>query len=60
MWQEAKKQEKFIRATMVDHKRRAERRKSYYDKIVPYSLRRTAKNVNLFTIIIHQKEKRSS
>lgn len=34
MWQEARKQEKLIRGMMVDYKRRAERRKGFYDKIV--------------------------
>lgn len=34
MWQEAKKQEKILRGIMVDYKRRAERRKGYYDKCV--------------------------
>ena len=34
MWQEAKKQEKAIRGIMIDYKRRAERRKGFYDKIV--------------------------
>jgi hypothetical protein len=34
MWQEARKQEKFIRGVMIDYKRRAERRKGFYDKIV--------------------------
>ncbi|CAF0935138.1 unnamed protein product [Brachionus calyciflorus] len=33
MWQEARKQEKIIRGMMVDHRRRAERRKGYYEKI---------------------------
>lgn len=34
MWHEARKHEKKIRGIMVDHKRRAERRKMFYDKIV--------------------------
>lgn len=34
MWFEARKQEKLIRGMMVDYKRRAERRKGFYDKIV--------------------------
>ena len=34
MWQEARKQEKVIRGIMVDYRRRAERRKGFYDKIV--------------------------
>ena len=34
MWQEARKQEKRIRGMMVDHKKRAERRREYYEKIV--------------------------
>lgn len=34
MWLEARKQEKKIRCMLVDYKRRAERRKDYYEKIV--------------------------
>ena len=34
MWAEARKQEKKIRGIMVDHKKRAERRREYYEKIV--------------------------
>jgi hypothetical protein len=34
MWHEARKQEKKIRCIMIDHKRRAERRKVFYEKIV--------------------------
>ena len=34
MWQEARKQEKVLKGIMVDYKRRAERRKGYYEKIV--------------------------
>lgn len=33
MWAEARKQEKKIRGIMVDHKKRAERRREYYEKI---------------------------
>lgn len=33
MWHEARKQEKKIRGIMVDYKRRAERRREYYEKI---------------------------
>jgi len=33
MWQEARKQEKKIRGMLVDYKKRAERRKDYYEKI---------------------------
>ena len=34
MWHEARKQEKKIRGLMVDYKKRAERRREYYEKIV--------------------------
>jgi len=34
MWFEARKQEKKIRVIMIDHKKRAERRKQFYEKIV--------------------------
>lgn len=33
MWLAARKQEKFIRSAMVDNKRRAERRKKFYDSV---------------------------
>ena len=33
MWQEARKQERKIRGMMVDYKKRAERRRDFYDKI---------------------------
>ncbi|KAH8855653.1 CLK4-associating serine/arginine rich protein [Schistosoma japonicum] len=33
MWQEARKQEKHIKTLMVDYKRRAERRRDYYERI---------------------------
>lgn len=36
MWHEARKQEKKIREVMVDYKKRMERRKEYYDKIVSH------------------------
>lgn len=34
MWHEARKQEKKIRGLMVDFKKRAERRREFYEKIV--------------------------
>lgn len=34
MWHEARKQEKKIRGMLVDYRRRAERRRDYYEKIV--------------------------
>ncbi|MPC96017.1 CLK4-associating serine/arginine rich protein [Portunus trituberculatus] len=33
MWHEARKQERKIRGMLVDYKRRAERRREYYEKI---------------------------
>jgi hypothetical protein len=44
MWQEARKQEKKIRGLMVDYKKRAERRREFYEKIVG----RILKNVSRF------------
>ena len=38
MWQEARKQEKKLRGMMVDHKKRAERRREYYEHIVSFPL----------------------
>jgi len=34
MWHEARKMEKKLWTIMVDHKKRAERRRDYYEKIV--------------------------
>lgn len=34
MWHEARRQEKMIRGMIVDYRRRAERRKDFYEKIV--------------------------
>lgn len=34
MWHEARKQERKIRGLMVDYKKRAERRREFYEKIV--------------------------
>lgn len=33
MWQEARKNEKKIRSLMVDHKKRVERKKDFYERI---------------------------
>lgn len=33
MWTEARKQERRLRGMMVDYKKRAERRREYYDRI---------------------------
>ncbi len=38
MWAEARKQEKKVRGIMVDHKKRAERRREYYEKIVRFPI----------------------
>ena len=34
MWSEARKQEKKIRGIMVDYRKRADRRKEFYERIV--------------------------
>ncbi len=34
MWHEARRQEKVIRSVMVDHQRRQERRKDFFDSVV--------------------------
>lgn len=34
MWHEARKQEKKIKGILVDYRKRADRRKEYYEKIV--------------------------
>uniref|UniRef100_A0A140LJ43 CLK4-associating serine/arginine rich protein n=1 Tax=Mus musculus TaxID=10090 RepID=A0A140LJ43_MOUSE len=35
MWHEARKHERKLRGMMVDYKKRAERRREYYEKILP-------------------------
>jgi hypothetical protein len=37
MWHEARKQERKIRGIMVDYKKRAERRRDFYEKIVSFN-----------------------
>jgi len=34
MWQEARRQEKKLRGMMVDYRKRAERRRAFYEKMV--------------------------
>ena len=41
MWAEARKQEKKIRGILVDHKKRAELRREYYEKIVSLFLKKS-------------------
>ena len=36
MWHVARRHEKSLRVMMVDHKKRAERRRDYYEKIVSF------------------------
>ena len=36
MWHEARKQEKKLRDTMVDYRKRAERRRVHYEKMVSW------------------------
>lgn len=36
MWHEARQQEKNVQKMLVDYRKRAERRKEYYDKIVSF------------------------
>lgn len=42
MWQEMRKHEKKLRGLIVDYKRRSERRKEYYERIV----RRTSMKID--------------
>jgi hypothetical protein len=48
MWHEARKQEKKIRGLMVDYKKRAERRREYYEKIVCVNFRKCSKYTTLY------------
>ena len=62
MWYEARKQEKLIRGMMVDYKRRAERRKGFYDKIVCSSHPTAVSVVELksnMSVVLLNKEKGS-
>ena len=36
MWHEARKQEKKLRGMMVDYRKRAERRRAFYEKMVGF------------------------
>lgn len=38
MWHEARRQERKIRGMLVDYRRRAERRRDFYEKIVKFFL----------------------
>lgn len=49
MWHEARKQERKIRGLMVDYKKRADRRKEFYEKIVSYLIF-TIFTINYFTV----------
>lgn len=46
MWHEARKQEKKIRGMLVDYRRRAERRRDYYEKIVRASAEKNTIYIN--------------
>lgn len=52
MWHEARRQERKIRVMMVDYKKRADRRREYYEKIVSWhwylNYRKTFFKFNLF------------
>lgn len=52
MWHEARKQEKMIRGMIVDYRRRAERRKDFYEKIVSCSALYPLPSLVIFTLII--------
>lgn len=62
MWQEARKHERKLRGMMVDYKRRGERRREYYEKIVRLSrlmstlLCRYAARMNDISVMIGRKE----
>jgi splicing factor, arginine/serine-rich 16 len=51
MWHEARKQEKKIRGMIVDYRKRADRRKEFYEKIV--SRRHVSKFVSVCTNVFH-------
>lgn len=36
MWQEARRQEKKLRGMMVDYRKRAERRRAFYERMVGF------------------------
>lgn len=39
MWHEARKQEKKLRGMMVDYRKRAERRRAFYERMVGFHFR---------------------
>lgn len=53
MWHEARKQEKKIRGMLVDYRKRADRRKEFYEKIV--SKKNRKKNQTKIKIFHFQK-----
>lgn len=49
MWHQARKQEKKIKGMLVDYRKRADRRKEYYEKIVSTKLDKTKIKYIIFT-----------
>lgn len=54
MWHEARKQERMIRGMIVDYRRRAERRKDFYEKIVSQSFVYFYINNSLLILLLFQ------
>lgn len=52
MWHEARKQEKKIRGLLVDYRRRAERRRDYYEKIVRFRMKHQFKMFITTSVIL--------
>lgn len=54
MWHEARKQERKIRGMLVDYRKRAERRRDFYEKIVRINTNDLLNNkftlINLFVL----------
>jgi 3-methyladenine DNA glycosylase/8-oxoguanine DNA glycosylase len=50
MWHEARKQEKKIRGMLVDYRRRAERRRDYYEKIVSFVLHQNCELIDFLLL----------
>lgn len=52
MWHEARKQERKIRGMLVDYRRRAERRRDFYEKIVSFYIVLTLSSVLIGNTLI--------
>lgn len=57
MWHEARKQEKKIRGMIVDYRKRADRRKEFYERIVSFLAVECDMFVQLFSFLFVNRER---